>query len=86
MQSGRNIAPQYIVEELNSERFTGETKWKIKDFFQCPAASQYGCYEANSIAYECPCGNLHVMTDNVYVEVLDEGGRPFFDRSGDTYT
>ena len=36
--------------------------------------NQYGCYEANSIAYECPCGNLHWMEENIYVEVLDDEG------------
>lgn len=71
--------------ELNGERFTMETRRRIREFFKCPVASQYGCYEANSIAYECPCGNLHVMTDNVYVEVLDEEGRPIRNSPGDIY-
>lgn len=60
--------PELKYIELNGERFTKETKEQIATFFDCKVASQYGCYEVNSIAYECPCGNLHVMSENVYAE------------------
>ena len=60
--------PELTYIELNGERFTKETKKQIATFFDCKVASQYGCYEVNSIAYECPCGNLHVMSENVYAE------------------
>ena len=42
----------------------------MEAFFNCKVASQYGCYEVNSIAYECPFHKLHVMTENVYVEIV----------------
>lgn len=38
-------------------------------------ANQYGANEFNSIAYECPQGKLHIMKDNVVVEVLDSEKR-----------
>ncbi len=58
--------------ELTGERVSKETKTRIKEFFGCNVASQYGCYEVNSIAYECPCGNMHVMGENVYAEIVGE--------------
>ncbi len=58
--------------ELTGERVLQETKARIREFFQCNVASQYGCYEVNSIAYECPCGNMHVMGENVYAEIVGE--------------
>ena len=44
----------------------------MEAFFNCKVASQYGCYEVNSIAYECPFHKLHVMTENVYVEIVED--------------
>ncbi len=58
--------------ELTGERVDREVKEKIADFFECDVADQYGCYEVNSIAYECPCGNMHVMSENVYVEMVED--------------
>ena len=62
--------PDLKYIELTGERITGEAKSAIADFFGCKVADQYGCYESNSIAYECPYGGLHVMTENVYVETV----------------
>ena len=62
--------------ELTGERIHKDTRKRIQDFFGCAAASQYGCYEANSIAYECPQGNMHIMGSNVYVEILDDKNCP----------
>lgn len=64
--------PDLKYIELTGERITGGAKSFIADFFGCKVADQYGCYEANSIAYECPYGGLHVMTENVYVETVGE--------------
>lgn len=61
--------------ELTGERIHEGTRKKIQNFFGCAIASQYGCYEANSIAYECPQGNMHVMGSNVFVEILDDNSR-----------
>ncbi len=64
--------PDLTYIELTGERVKRETKVKIREFFGCNVASQYGCYEVNSIAYECPYGNMHIMGENVYAEVLGE--------------
>lgn len=58
--------------ELTGEGITAGAKKFLKDFWSCNIASQYGCYEANSIAYECPCGSLHVMSENVFAENVGE--------------
>lgn len=34
----------------------------------------YGCVETNGISLECSCGHNHLLTDNVYVEIVDEEG------------
>ncbi len=65
------LPSQLTYIELTGERIEKAVKNRIANFFGCKVASQYGCYEVNSIAYECVCGNLHVMTENVFLETLE---------------
>lgn len=51
------------------------TRRKLEEAFKCKISNQYGCYEANSIAYECPHNKLHCMEDNIYVEIVDNEGK-----------
>lgn len=72
--------------ELTGEWLTDSLKKKIKKEFRCTVANQYGANEVNSIAYECPEGNLHVMEDNVFVEILgDDGRQKNIGEEGDVY-
>lgn len=63
-------ALQYV--EFTGEYLEPEVRRRTEQIFQCRTANQYGTKEVNSIAYECPCGSMHVMSDNVYVEILGE--------------
>lgn len=78
------VKNQYSLREIPSLRYmelTGEMlfdgcrKSIISAFPNCRIANQYGANEVNSIAYECPEGNLHCMESNVYVEVVDAHNR-----------
>ena len=71
--------------EFSGEILTEEVRKITREHFNCKTANQYGANEFNSIAYECPCGNLHVMTDNVHVEVLNEDGRSVTEEEGEVY-
>lgn len=79
------------IETLRYIEMTGEMLHKnlrnrIKECFEVPIANQYGMNEMNSIAYECPNGNLHCIEQNVYVEILDKNGRRRLDGiDGDIY-
>lgn len=64
------------IESIQYIEFTGEIlNRSIKELtratFNCSIANQYGASELNSIAYECPCGNMHIMESNVYVESVN---------------
>ena len=59
--------------ELSGEYLSNSTKEYIKSVFKVPTYNMYGCMESNGIAYECQCGNLHVLSDNVMVEVVNDG-------------
>lgn len=69
--------------ELSGELLTQGLRKRLTESFECRVANQYGSYEFNSIAYECPCGNMHVMASNVYVEVLNENSEVVEDTEGE---
>lgn len=64
--------PDLKYIELTGERILNDTKKSLADFFSCNVASQYGAYEVNSIAYECPEGKLHIVSENVYAEIVED--------------
>lgn len=66
------LLPELKYIELTGERILNDTKKSLAVFFSCNVASQYGAYEVNSIAYECPEGNLHIVSENVYVETIED--------------
>ena len=66
-----------IPQALRYIEFTGEyleetVRKKTREIFQCAIANQYGTKEVNSIAFECPEGNMHCLSDNVFLESLGE--------------
>ncbi len=73
-----NLAEKYgIWENLVYIEFTGEylelpLRDRVETVFGCKTANQYGTKEVNSIAYECPQGKMHIMSDNVYLETVGD--------------
>ena len=74
---------QYI--EFSGEILTEAVRQAAKEHFGCQIANQYGANEFNSIAYECPYGNMHLMSGNVYVEVLNENRECVAGEEGEMY-
>lgn len=58
--------------ELTGEYLEPVMRERIQKVFSCKIANQYGTKEVNSIAYECPEGNMHCMSDNVYIEICNK--------------
>lgn len=71
MKSAKMPFVEYI--ELSGEMLFTETRNYLNKIFGCTIANQYGCNELNSIAYECPEGNLHCLDSNVHVEIIQDG-------------
>jgi len=52
-------------------------RMEIEDVFQCKVFNHYGSREVGAIASECKAHDgLHIMMDHIFVEVLDENGKP----------
>lgn len=67
------LGPKSIrLIELIGEVVTAADRDAIANAFPDAAiANAYAASEVWTIAYECPRGSLHTLTDNVYVEILD---------------
>jgi phenylacetate-CoA ligase len=59
------------------ETLTDEVRIRVETAFGVPVKNTYSCAEAGYIASPCPEGHgLHVHSENVLLEVLDESGQP----------
>ncbi|HJV61371.1 MAG TPA: AMP-binding protein [Albitalea sp.] len=58
------------------EALTDAMRGVIGRSFGCPVAQSYGASEFMSMASECRCGMLHLNSDWLILESVDEQGRP----------
>lgn len=57
-----------------SEVLSDPQRKLISTAFATRVQNEYGCGEVGPIAYECPDGRLHVMSDNLVVELVTPAG------------
>ncbi|MCT4545222.1 MAG: phenylacetate--CoA ligase family protein [Vallitalea sp.] len=62
--------PKAIVS--TSETLFDFQRDMIKKAFGCPIVNEYGARDAGMLAYECPCGSMHICSENVILEVVDK--------------
>lgn len=67
----RNKVP-YI--ELTGHYLSDEDKKMFEDVFGATILNMYGLIEIWGIGYSCKCGNMHILEDNVFVEIIKENG------------
>ncbi|WP_417566818.1 phenylacetate--CoA ligase family protein [Marinobacter sp.] len=56
-----------------SEILTDKSRQVISEAFGVSVFNEYGCGEVGSVAHECDLGGMHVMSDNVFLEVEEDG-------------
>ena len=52
-----------------AEILNSNARATIQSAFDTRVFNEYGCGEVGSIAHECEAGNMHIMADNLYLEV-----------------
>ncbi len=62
------------VAFVTSEKLYEEQRKIIGDVFGCPVANGYGSRDAGFIAHECPAGGMHITSEDIIVELVDEQG------------
>lgn len=66
--------PLFIRSE--AEILTKEAKALIEEIFECSMYEEYGSAEFVSLGWECQKRGYHMAIDNVYMEFLDDSGKP----------
>lgn len=56
------------------ENITQNERDELHELLGVPFASEYGCSEVGVIGFECPYGRMHVMAQNIYIELIDSIG------------
>jgi phenylacetate-CoA ligase len=69
---GRDLSLKSVV--ATSEVLSPPQRELIESVFGARVQDEYGCGEVGPIAYQCEQGRLHVMSENLLVEVLTEKG------------
>jgi phenylacetate-coenzyme A ligase PaaK-like adenylate-forming protein len=70
----RDLGLKSII--ATSEVVSLPQRTRIQECFRAPVQIEYGCGETGPIAYECEQGSLHLMMDDLVVEILTPEGRP----------
>ncbi|WP_434049287.1 phenylacetate--CoA ligase family protein [Marinobacter salarius] len=77
IQSKQLQPPSSLVSLITtSEVLSDSSRALIENAFQRKVFNEYGCGEVGSIAHECEYGSMHVMADNLHVEIDSEPGQP----------
>ena len=64
------------IIETTSQALAQEEKEDMKICFpNAKFISQYGCREVWNLAYQCPCGGLHINDDYLIIDVVDKNGK-----------
>jgi phenylacetate-CoA ligase len=63
------------VAFVTAERLYDSQREAISRAFGCAVANGYGARDAGFVAHECPRGGMHIMAEDVIVEIIDGGGR-----------
>ena len=71
---GRELPLKSVI--ATAEALSVPQRDLLERVFGAPVQVEYGCGEVGPIAYSCPEGSLHLMVENLVVEVLREDGTP----------
>jgi phenylacetate-CoA ligase len=69
---GRSLNLKAVI--ATAEVLTEPQRDLMQEAFGAPVKNEYGCGEVGAIAYECERSRLHVLSENVYLEVLRPDG------------
>jgi phenylacetate-CoA ligase len=70
-----NLPPIPSLKSIitTSEVLSNSARDYIRSVFGVKIFNEYGCGEVGSIAHECEYGNMHIVADNLYLEIDGNG-------------
>ncbi len=57
---------------------------QIESILGCKFLNEYGCTEAGIIGFDCQYGQMHLMANNIFLEIIKDG-KPVLDQEGEIY-
>lgn len=74
----KGISSPFSIKSIIStaEILTDQDRNLIENTFDVKVHNEYGCGELGTIAHECEYGSMHINSENLIVEVVDENGIP----------
>lgn len=63
------------VAFVTGERLYNNQRLLIEEVFGCSVANGYGGRDAGFIAHQCQAGSLHIMAEDIVVELIDHKGK-----------
>ena len=71
-----SVDPPETIRYIESvgEILTSDLRKRAEELFHVPVTNMYGSEEMNGIAIEDHNGEMHVLTDNIFLEVNNESG------------
>lgn len=60
----------------DSELLTPPVRDQLTEGYRAPVFDEYSSFETYHIAFGCPFGSLHIAEDRIYLEIVDDSGRP----------
>lgn len=76
-----HIKPKAII--ITGEKATPLQVEFIENVFDTKVFQEYGCTEIGVMGFQCKEGNMHVMSPNIILEVVNKDGEPVKDESGE---
>jgi phenylacetate-CoA ligase len=80
-----SLSDEYALKCIisTSEVLTPQDRVLLETVFRTKVYNEYGCGEVGSIAHECSKGSLHVMSENLIIEICDGDRRCGFGETGE---
>ncbi len=72
-EEGLKLPDSVIAIITTSEVLSEKVRSRIQSNLSRRVFNEYGCGEVGSIAHECSSGSMHIMADNLIVEVEESG-------------
>ena len=61
--------------ETTSQSIPSQEKERMQKLFGTKLVNNYSCREVWNLAYECPCGKMHINNDYIIIDIVDDEGK-----------
>ncbi|EST55211.1 coenzyme F390 synthetase [Brevibacillus panacihumi W25] len=71
LERGLSLGIRLKAVVSTAESLHAHQRQTIESAFEAPVINEYGARDGGMIAYQCPSGQMHIFSENCYLEVVD---------------